>query len=312
MTKEKAGWPKVDLGNFKRTAEDMAVGLDACMDQMLELDSSQTELIGQFEEIQAFGERLLRSSSNPPRSALEKDVDVFCKFCQQGNVEAALELVMARGPAKARQRSFLLLHDETGATGMHLAARGGHAELVAALLKFGFPLDHADQHHGLSVSFWAVSNPTIDSRGVLAILNKENALRGGKSVVLYAIRFGNLTAVQFLLESCGFGVNFKEERTGRSALHMAAFRGYMGISSLLLANGANHLALNKAGETPLYEAFLGKRSSVVMLFARRGFFLSASDTVKLRELFANDQGGKELLKLPHQDALRRIRNLSEV
>lgn len=68
---------------------------------------------------------------------------------------------------------------------------------------------------------------------------------------------------------------------------------------------------NTVGETPLYEAYLGKCAPVILLFSRRGLFLSALEHEKLKKLFAKDAKGKRLLEMPHEDALRRIRNQPE-
>jgi hypothetical protein len=61
----------------------------------------------------------------------------------------------------------------------------------------------------------------------------------------------------------------------------------------------------------MYEAYLGKCAPVVMLLARKGVFLSAIEQDRLKTLFQADAIGTRLLALPHEDALRRLQNLSE-
>lgn len=79
----------------------------------------------------------------------------------------------------------------------------------------------------------------------------------------------------------------------------------------MLSHGADPLARNKLGETPLYEAYLYKNAPVVMLFSRKGFFLSAQEQDKLLKLFHSDPFGKRLLELPHEDSLRRIKQFQK-
>lgn len=62
------------------------------------------------------------------------------------------------------------------------------------------------------------------------------------------------------------------------------------------------------GESPIYEAYLGKRAPCVMLMARRGAYLSAAEQDRLHTLFRRDRAGLRLLALPHLDALRRLRD----
>lgn len=63
----------------------------------------------------------------------------------------------------------------------------------------------------------------------------------------------------------------------------------------------------KAGETALYEAYLYKRGLIVLMFARKGTYLSALEQANLKSKFRTDVSGLKLLMLPHEDAIKRVK-----
>lgn len=210
--------------------------LVTCMDKMLLVESQQLEKISQFEELQAFGVKMLRYSSNPVRSMLEDDGAAFVQACSLGQMEDVSKLLCKQG-SKKKQHKFMLLEDESGATGAHLACRSGHALVLSYLLKTGFPVDSVDSWHGLPLVFWAVSNPSISCDRVLSELEKFYGIHvssKGKSALHFACKFGNLEAVTCLVEKYSLNVNEVEEKTKRSPLHISCSRGYMGVRGKLL------------------------------------------------------------------------------
>jgi len=180
--------------------------------------------------------KMLRSSSNPVKIMLEDDGAAFVQACSLGQMEDVSKLLCKQG-SKKKQHKFMLLEDESGATGAHLACRSGHALVLSYLLKTGFPVDSVDSWHGLPLVFWAVSNPSISCDRVLSELEKFYGIHvssKGKSALHFACKFGNLEAVTCLVEKYSLNVNEVEEKTKRSPLHISCSRGYMGVRGKLL------------------------------------------------------------------------------
>ncbi len=71
-----------------------------------------------------------------------------------------------------------------------------------------------------------------------------------------AIAHGDIAAVRKLLEA-GFGCNFTLD--GSTPVHMATAKGYSSIVKLLIENGANLLAQDGNGQTPLDIALSNKK-----------------------------------------------------
>lgn len=74
--------------------------------------------------------------------------------------------------------------------------------------------------------------------------------------MLFSIARGDINTVRILLET-GIGANFF--MSGTTPLHMATEKGYSNIVKLLIENGANLLAQNADGQTPLDVALTVKK-----------------------------------------------------
>lgn len=291
-----------------------------CLERQLQVEARQTELIGKWEEMQRWSESALQDATRaaaPPNAALEQ----FCALCESGAAEEVCTRLQASKKATASSTPSLLRKSKTvvanplfaccasGATALHVAARSGHATVVSMLLEAGFPINQRDNWHHLTAAHWAVSDAKVDCTAVLKVLAAQvGAIE--TDVLLFATRAGNFTAVQVLVESCGIPVDTTDQHK-RTALHESCARGYMGITSYLLAQGADPRLPNMLGETPLFEAFLGKCAAVVVMLARKGVYLSAHEQVRLRDKFVSDPVGRRLLELPHQDAMRRLHKQSD-
>jgi ankyrin repeat protein len=109
-----------------------------------------------------------------------------------------------------------------GWTPLHLAAFFGFQELVHLLLKEGAAID---------------------------IPSKSRASHGN-SPLQAAIAMGRLEVVQLLLDE-GANVNFLQEPSRLTPLHIAASRKDVGIVRLLLERGANRDAISADGKKPV-------------------------------------------------------------
>lgn len=244
LEKERASWPAfaVPGENVKEYVSHLDAALDECVEGVLRVESEQLEKIGIFEALQTFWCRSLESESKKQRqlSVFEAEVEEFCKFCEEGNLEEAKRALRERATKKKRQQ-FLLHHDSSGATGVHLAARFGHAPLLEMLLDIGFPIDFQDQWHHLPPVFWAVSRPSVPCEAILKTLQAYNGLAikcRGKNALHFAVQFGNFSAVVFLVDAGVLDIDEPEDKTGRTPLHLACSKGFMGITSYLLSQGA--------------------------------------------------------------------------
>ena len=108
-----------------------------------------------------------------------------------------------------------------GRAALHVAAHGGHREVVSLLLEAGADKDNS--HH-----------------------------RGGKTALHLATECGHLKVVQLLLESGADkdAADFK----GKTALHLAAWHQHLEVVRLLLQFGADKDAADFTGRTALHFA----------------------------------------------------------
>lgn len=149
------------------------------------------------------------------------------------------------------------------------AAAGGHAEVVAALLRNGanvncYPWGDDKRRRPL------VTAAAAGFRDVVAVLIEGGAAvdaeEDGRTALHRAVAAGREDVVRLLL-TAGARVDSVDE-TGGTPLHTAAAKGFGRIAELLLAHDADPNAQNNRIETPLYLAPRG--SDVALLLRRHG------------------------------------------
>jgi len=87
----------------------------------------------------------------------------------------------------------------------------------------------------------------------------------GQTPLLLAVKKGSKELVGLFLEK-GAKPNIADARTGKAALHEMALRGYSGVVEMLLANGADKNAKDKAGRTALsYALKYGNKTAAEVL-----------------------------------------------
>ncbi|XP_033750474.1 death-associated protein kinase 1-like isoform X3 [Pecten maximus] len=171
---------------------------------------------------------------------------LFCAS-EEGNVEGLKELV---GMA---QNIDLTAANRHGETAVHMAASGGHTEVLKFLQAKGVDISIQDKN-GDSAVYWAARQGHLD---VLRHLKDENVPldsqnKSGESALHVAARYGHAAVVDFLC-SAGSNVNL-QDNLGETALHSASWHGFLRIVTSLCSSGAKIDADNKEGETALHNA----------------------------------------------------------
>jgi ankyrin repeat protein len=127
-------------------------------------------------------------------------------------------------------------NDTSGRTPLHVAAAGGHAEIVTTLLQ-----QHANE----------------DARTARL-----------ETPLFVASRHGHAAVVRALIEHEA-GVNLADG-DGRTALYVAAAGGHQAVVDVLLENGAHPNATTAEGESALYAAVAGGYEGIVRSLLEMG------------------------------------------
>ncbi|XP_077473529.1 uncharacterized protein ankrd50l [Stigmatopora argus] len=144
--------------------------------------------------------------------------------------------------------------DAEGRTALMLAAREGHLGAARLLLDRRSPVDHRS-HDGRS----ALSAALLEDRGEVAqLLLRRGAdvdVRDaeGRPLLYLLVLDGRLGAAALLLEKGGPPPESRDSE-GRTALHVACWRGDAEAADLLLKHGADPNARDAEGRPPLHSA----------------------------------------------------------
>jgi len=176
------------------------------------------------------------------------------------------------------------LQDQNGAWSLTFALSGGNEEVVASLIEFGAPLDltagngmtplHYAARRGMtqvfdqviaggadvnkvdswerSVLWFTAGNGNADmTRSLIAAgADPDRANVFGETPVLRAARQGHAEIVSILVEA-GAGLDNREARCGRTAMHYAAMSGYGDCVEALAEGGASVSARDHRGDNPM-------------------------------------------------------------
>jgi len=135
--------------------------------------------------------------------------------------------------------SSLEIKDKNGNTLLHLAAFGGHLDIVKYLIEKGADLHATNKNNGTPLHA-AASN-------------------------------GKLNVVEYLIEEKKVNLEV-QDKDGNTSLSLAARGGHLDVVEYLVEKGANLSVTNKSGNTPMYEAM---SFDIVKYFAEKGANINA-------------------------------------
>ena len=156
--------------------------------------------------------------------------------------------------------------DSNGRTPLSFAAERNHGSVVHALLQNGANLEIRDKVYGLTPLSWAVVGGSDEViRALLAAgANVEDA-ESGSTPLTIAARRGAVEATSLLLQHRA-NPNFIDRHYGKTPLHLCSELGSFRVAMHLLLHGAdpNRLDLFN-GKTPLYYATCAGWKNIVKL-----------------------------------------------
>ena len=184
---------------------------------------------------------------------VEKGADVAY---QDRNGSWSLSFAVAGGnediPARLIEHGAPLnLRTETGLTLLHFVAFRGQAESMAGLIASGIDVNMVDNWERSAL--WVTAghgNADMVRSLIEAGANPDRANVYGATPILRAARQGHAEIVSILIES-GAGLENREARCGRTALHYAAMSGYGDCVEALIEGGASVSARDHLGNNPM-------------------------------------------------------------
>lgn len=113
---------------------------------------------------------------------------------------------------------------------------------------------------------------TIDKeiKSIIPLNNKSASIKHESIAIFEAAKYGNTKKIEKLITK-GVDINYREEKHGRTLLHVAIIRGHESILNLLINN--DNAALNlqdNDGRSPLHLAAMYNRIEVVRLLLEKG------------------------------------------
>ncbi|GJP49051.1 hypothetical protein CLOM_g8318 [Closterium sp. NIES-68] len=177
-------------------------------------------------------------------AAQEADLTVSTIYAAWTGDMEQLQQLMAAG-AKADRADY------DGRTPLHLAAAGGHNDLVRLLLLEGAQVNAVD-NFGTTPLLEALRAGHDETAAILASKGGTVGLQEAGTVLCGAVTAADTALLQRLL-SHGVHPN-ATDYDQRSPLHIAAIKGHLHVARLLVDHHADVAARDRWGSTPLDEA----------------------------------------------------------
>lgn len=189
--------------------------------------------------------------------------------------------------------------NKRGVTALHLAARSKDPMLVELLLDNKADIAATDEDGETALHF-AVANDNFKTlkmlldkrRDNIAVINAKD--EDEETILHSAIKRGNKEIVDLLLKNKA-DISATDKR-GRTALHLAAKDADLDLVKLLIENYANMEVTDSAGETVLHSAVRGGNLSVIKLLLNAGIDAKNNKGETALHL-AVKQGNKKVVEL---------------
>ncbi len=208
-----------------------------------------------------------------------------CTELHWGAMTGDRELVLAAHDAGAPVDELVQSTErssaEWGSTALHMAAAGGHADVVTLLLDRGANVNRANDR-GATPLHKAIGSPDVVE--ILLAHDAEVDARDerGRSPLHWLGRYPTLLSARMLIEH-GAAVDARDHRD-ETPLHRASMAAEIEMMELLLAAGADPDARARFRTVPLHFAARQRDARVVELLADRGVDLDAADEFGLTPL----------------------------
>ncbi|MDO4751494.1 MAG: ankyrin repeat domain-containing protein [Akkermansia sp.] len=169
--------------------------------------------------------------------------DEIVKATLSDNPEMVLLLLQAGCPLRVEYEQSISL--------LHLAAEYDSPQVAACLVNMGLPIDKPD-NRGLTPMQLALNNEFSACAESMAAMHLRKLGITHDDYAAYFPQFclcGDFEKAELILIT-GYNIN-TPGMDGKTALHHTAEAGYTEGSDFLLRHGADHLAKDEAGHTPL-------------------------------------------------------------
>ncbi|XP_067666267.1 death-associated protein kinase 1-like isoform X1 [Haliotis asinina] len=220
---------------------------------------------------------------------------LFCAS-EEGNVDGLKDL------SETANNIDLNTANKHGETAVHMAASGGHVDVIKFLQSKGVDVGVKDKQ-GDSAVYWAARQGQLD---VIKYLQEANVPldgknKSGENALHVAARYGHAHVVDYLCEA-GVSINLQDSlgetpahsaawhgfshivrslcfadavldiqnKEGETALHCAAVRGNLPCVKILLEHGAPLNHMDKRGSTALHMACHRHHTSIALLLLNAG------------------------------------------
>lgn len=187
---------------------------------------------------------------------------VFATECRKGQAPSITQGLIKRGlPFNPNAASAF------GLTPLRMAVALGNVAAAAWLLEQGADINLTLPKDGRTPLTDAVFRNRSEVVQLLLDKGADVAIadNDGNTALLYAIKSGNAALVKSLLDH-GANVGDRDRYYRRNALHWAAIKGHPDMVRLLLERGADAMATDSLGRTPLtYARQYGHRSATALL-----------------------------------------------